>query len=187
MPPASCCPDRHRQLAEHKMTKRNQLFLLCAFILAPLACDGSALTITFSYSTETGTPGSTLEYDADLINNTPSEIDLGAADVTLGGMLDVDPTPFLSGPATIAPGGSTGAFEIFTVTIPNTAGQDASNQGVLSITDLNDNFLGTALFNVVTSVPVTAPELSSGVLLLLALAVFSLLYATRVVLSSRRQ
>jgi len=163
------------------MIRPIQLITLCGLVLTPLCCQASAITISFSSSTEIREPGDILEFDADLINTTKLTIDLGAADVTLSGLFDTDPTPFLSGPATIGPGKSTGAFEIFTVTIPKLAAAPASNRGVLSITDINDNLLGTAAFTVVTS-----PEPSSGGLFLIAVAAVALFYLPLVLRRGRR-
>jgi len=166
------------------MIRPIQLLTLCGLVLTPLCCQASAITISFSSSTEIGGPGDILEFDADLINTTKVNHRLGAADITLSGLFATDPTPFLSRPATIGPGKSTGAFEIFTVTIPKLAAAPASNQGVqgvLSITDISDNLLGTAAFTVVTS-----PEPSLGGLFLIAVAAVALVYLPRVLRRGRR-
>ena len=142
------------------MTKRICTALLSLLFLAPL-CHASAITIVFDHPTEIGFPGSTLSFTANLTNNTNQMIELGAANVTLGGLFGVDTTPFLFGPPVVGPFGSTGHFEIFTVSIPSNA--SGFQNGVLSITDINDNLIGLNTFSVVV-----APEPSTRFMLLMA-------------------
>ena len=53
--------------------------------------------------------------------------------------------------------GSTGSFEIFTVTIPSATLPGSVFPGILSITDLDDNVLGEASFSVTSAVPEPSP------------------------------
>ena len=142
------------------MTKRIYTALFSLLFVAPL-CQASAITIVFGQQTELGLPGSTISFAANLFNNTKRSIDLGAANVLLGGSFVVDTTPFIFGPPTLAPAGSTGLFEIFTVSIP--VGASGVQNGAISITDINDNLIGLNTFSVVV-----APEPSTRFLLLIA-------------------
>jgi hypothetical protein len=75
-----------------------QTLLLCAFLLAPLGCQANNITIAFSAPDQTGAPGATLEFDANIFNNTSSSIDLRFADIGLAGMFAMDSSPSFWGP-----------------------------------------------------------------------------------------
>jgi hypothetical protein len=117
----------------------------------------AAIQIVFDSPNQSANPGSTIAYSANLFNLTSTDINLGSALVSLGGNLIVDPFPFLNGPAVLLANGSTGSFEIFTITIPSGTLAGTAFPGILSITGLDDNVLGEASFSVASSVPEPRP------------------------------
>jgi len=136
---------------------RNVTKLIQILLLSAAACSAATIQIVFDSPNQSASPGSTIAYSANLFNLTASDINLGSALVSLGGSLIVDPFPFLNGPAVLAANGSTGSFEIFTVTIPPGAPAGTAFPGILSITDLDDNVLGQASFSVASSAPEPRP------------------------------
>ena len=127
--------------------KRIRLLAACVFLVAPLCCRASFVTITFLHPDQSAAPSTQIPFIAKILNITADEIDLGSADVDLAGSFEVDPTPFLFGPATIAPGGSTGYFEIFTVTTPDPFTGPPSD-GVLTVTDIDNDVIGSVSFSI---------------------------------------
>jgi hypothetical protein len=126
-------------------------------LLSTAACSAATIQIVFDSPNQSASPGSTIAYSANLFNLTAADIDLGSALVSLGGSLTVDPFPFLDGPAVLAANGSTGSFEIFTVSIPYVTPAGSVFPGILSITDLGDNVLAEAPFSAAISVPEPSP------------------------------
>ena len=139
------------------ITKLVQILLLSA-----AACSAATIQIVFDSPNQSASPGSTIAYSANLLNLTSTDINLGSALVSLGGSLIVDPFPFLNGPAVLLANGSTGSFEIFTVTIPSGTPAGTAFPGILSITDLDDNVLGQASFSVASAIPEPSPFVLVG-------------------------
>ena len=136
---------------------RNFTKLIQILLLGAATCSAATIQIVFDSPNQSASPGSTIAYSANLFNLTASGINLGSALVSLGGSLVVDPFPFLNGPAVLTANGSTGSFEIFTVTIPSGTPAGSAFPGILSITDLDDNVLGQAFFSVASSAPEPSP------------------------------
>jgi hypothetical protein len=126
-------------------------------LLSAAACSAATIQIVFDSPNQSASPGSTIAYSANLFNLTAADIDLGSALVSLGGSLTVDPFPFLDGPAVLAANGSTGSFEMFTVSIPFDTPAGSAFPGILSITDSGENVLADAPFSAVVSAPEPSP------------------------------
>jgi hypothetical protein len=76
------------------------------------------LLIALDVSTENLNPGQTFTFSGAITNDAQSTVDLNGIDVTLdGSMFQVDPSPFFSGPPTVAAGTSTPSFTLFSVTV----------------------------------------------------------------------
>jgi hypothetical protein len=135
---------------------------------APAICRAGDISIVFDEPELLATPNGTVTFSANLFNLTASDIDLGQAGVTLDPSFLADPSPFLNGPAVLPANGSTGSFDIFTVTVLDNAAPGDYN-GVLSISDINDTLLGTADFTVQIT-PEVVPEPSSLLLVGLPIA-----------------
>ena len=117
------------------------------------ACSASTIQIVFDSASQSASPGSKIAYSANLSNLTSTDINLGAALVSLGGSLLIDPFPFLNGPLVLTANGSTGSFEIFSITLPSGTPVGSVFPGILSITDLDEHVLGQATFSVVSAIP----------------------------------
>lgn len=146
---------------------RNFTKLIQILLLGAAACSAATIQIVFDSPNQSASPGSPIAYSANLFNLTASNINLGSALVSLGGSLIVDPFPFLNGPAVLAANGSTGSFEIFTVTLPSGTPAGSAFPGTLSITDLDDNVLGQASFSVASAIPEPSPFVLVGFSILL--------------------
>lgn len=144
------------------------------FILAALLAAGgplctSTVFIALDVTTVTLNPGETFTFSGAVTNDVTSTVDLNNINVTLDGSLfQVDPTPFFSGPPTVAAGTSTPSFTLFSVTVelPYTAapGIQTDTLTILGGADAGgiydptvQDFLGSVPFNV----NVVSPEPST--------------------------
>ena len=139
------------------------------FILAALLIAGGLrandVFIGLDISTVTLNPGQTFTFSGTITNDDLSTVDLNNIDVTLDGSLfQVDPSPFFSGPPTVAGGASTPSFPLFSVTVdlPYNAplGIQTGTLTILGGVEIGNtydptvqDFLGSTTFNVNVSTP----------------------------------
>ena len=88
-------------------------------LLLPLASQGDVINFTLTEPSQTGSPGTTLDFLGTLSNPTASTIFLNTDSWTTAAIfLHVDDTPFLmNAPPSLAPSDSVGPVDLFTVTI----------------------------------------------------------------------
>jgi hypothetical protein len=160
-------------------------FILAALLVAGIPMRANTVFITLDVSTETLNPGQTFTFSGEITNSDLSTVDLNDIDVTLDGSLfQVDPSPFFSGPPTVAAGMSTSSFMLFSVTVdvPYTAtpGIQTGTLTILGGVEVGgiydptvEDFLGSTPFsvNVVSPEPSTfamvVPAIVAGIGLLL--------------------
>jgi hypothetical protein len=111
--------------------------LLCFFGVA-FAAHATVIAISLDNTTLTGQPGDVLTFSGDLTNTTAATVYLTSAQINLADPdLTGDGTPFLlNAPISVGPGGDSGDFDLFTVTIADpltlSAGTYAGTIDVLS-------------------------------------------------------
>lgn len=105
------------------MKKKNSLFLCVVALVATSLFSGKAwaneIDITLTQTVVAGAAGSTIMFDATVMNTSASTIFLNASGgSTVSPMLTLDGSPFLlNAPLSLAAGASSGPFNIFDVMI----------------------------------------------------------------------
>ena len=142
--------------------------ILPIVVLLPAGAFAGPVTINFASSLINRQAGQTATFSANLINTTGGTVFLNGDSLNIAAPLTGDDTKFFFNfPLTLAPGASSGSFQIFDITIPLGATL-GSYSGAFSIlggaTGADLDPLGTAVFavNVV-------PEPATGTLLHIAM------------------
>lgn len=164
------------------MTRGSKLICLLAitiFLSAPVARAG-AITALLLDPSQTDAPGTTLAYFVTLSN--PSVTDTiflnGISSTASSPFLSVDTTPFdFNAPLSLAPGASSGSFELFDVTIAPGTPPGPYVGSLISLLGGPDDGAGTDFtdladvnFDVIVTGSSPVPEPGSLYLLLTALA-----------------
>src|SRR5215813_1186619 len=101
-------------------SKTSYLFIMAlVLMLFPAAAHADSIGITLTQIDQTGVAGRTVTFQATLTNLTTNTIFLnGDSGTTSSTLLTVDDNPFLTNaPLTLAPGASSGPFDLFSVLI----------------------------------------------------------------------
>ena len=150
------------------MNIRTMFRVLPLVVLLPAGALAGPLTINFASSLINRLPGQTATFSANLTNTTGATMFLNSDSLNIASPLLADDTKFfLNSPFTLAPGASSGSFQIFDITIlpGTTLAIYSGNFSILGgATAASFDQLGSANFavNVV-------PEPTTGSLLLIAM------------------
>jgi hypothetical protein len=138
--------------------------LLAAMLLTGGCAWGSDVYIVLDETTIDASPGQQVTFSGIIFNNDPATVDLNFIDVSLDGMFSVDPSPFFSGPPTVAANSQTVDFSLFNVTVDEPYTDPLGpQQGTLTIfggeegaggyDPTTQNFLGSVTFGVDVMTP----------------------------------
>lgn len=157
--------------------------ILTALLAAAVPLHAEVLNITLDVNPIILGPGQSFDVSAVITNMVQGTVDLNDIEVTLDGSLfQVDLSPFFSGPATVAAGGSTPSFPQFSVTVDTPyTGPPGIQTGTLTIlggVEFGNNYdpttqdiMGSVPFSVdVVIVPepsTFAPAILAGIAILL--------------------
>jgi PEP-CTERM motif-containing protein len=136
-------------------------------LLLPLASQADIINFTLTQPSQTGSPGTTLDFQGTLSNPTANPIFLNADSSTTAALfLTVDDTAFLlNAPASLAPNGSPGSsvgpIDLFTVTIGASAVSGTYVNNFFTVEGGGDastfNALATQQFAITVGTPVPEP------------------------------
>jgi hypothetical protein len=144
------------------MNMKRHLFFVFACMAMNVAAARADINIVFENPAQTGVPGSTLQFFADIYNTGPTTVFTnGTGGLNLAGLpgdFTIVDNFIANGPISVAGGGSSGEFDLFDVTVntpfPDTFTTYAGTYTLLGGVDENaQDVVGSANFSVTAATP----------------------------------